>query len=200
MKKKFWLERIQLHKSPGFEAGTFPPVEELGEHLNVIWGPNAVGKSTLMRAMRSLIWGARDNAEVEATGLLKADDSPWNLSLSNGRLHQKRLSDDQELLLPGRNDELSESYWFTLHELLQQDASHASTFLREVQTRMQGGVDLEGASAHAGGITSFSTGAIKVATNAKQATEYYKQVLRSQDEHRDIQDKIALLEQEVAQN
>ncbi|MDY0290020.1 MAG: hypothetical protein RBR15_14440 [Sphaerochaeta sp.] len=200
MKKKFWLKRIQLHKSPGFEAGTFPPVDDLGEHLNVIWGPNAVGKSTLTRAMRSLIWGGRSNSEVEVTGLLKADESPWNLTLSNGRLHQKRLSDDQELLLPGRNDELSESYWFTLHELLQEDAPHASTFLREVQTRMQGGVDLERASAHAGGITSFSTGAIRQATGARQASEHYRQVLRSQDEHRDIQDRIAILEQEVAQN
>lgn len=86
MSKKFWLKHILLHKSPGFAQGTFPPVEQLGEHLNVLWGPNAVGKSTLTRAMRSLIWNNTSTLAVEAEGLLQTPDSEWNLSLPKANL------------------------------------------------------------------------------------------------------------------
>lgn len=200
MSRKFWLTSIRVHTSPGFEAGTFPPVEELGEHLNVIWGPNGVGKSTLTRAMRSLIWNGKAHKEVEARATLQSPGSSWDLSLSHGKLRQTRLTDNQEIVLPGRNDELSESYWFTLHELLQEDAGHAETFLREVRTRMQGGVDLALACEDAGGITSFSRATVSQAKNAKEAIDHLRLVITEQEEHQHIQDRIERLEHEVRQD
>ncbi len=198
MSRKFWLKSIRLHKSPGFEAGTFPPVQDLGEHLNIIWGPNGVGKSTLTRAMRSLIWKGKTGKDVEASGvLLESGASSWDLSLSNGKLRQTRLSDDQEIMLPGRNDELSESYWFTLHELLQEDAGHAKTFLHEVRTRMQGGVDLDAALESAGGIPVFSRATAAQAKSARDAIDSLRQVIRDQQEHQHIQDDIEQLQRET---
>lgn len=197
MMQKFWLKHITLHKSPGFASGTFPPVDKLGEHLNVIWGPNAVGKSTLSRAMRALIWGGKTNKEVEAEGLLASPDSDWSLSLAQGKLTQTRLKDDQKIRLPGRNDELSESYWFTLHELLQEGDNSTASFLRQVRTSMQGGVDLDAASQDAGGISSFSGANIAQARLVRQASEELEQVLKTQKEHQDIQDKIETVQQKL---
>ena len=194
MSKKFWLKHITLHKSPGFASGTFPPVGKLGEHLNVIWGPNAVGKSTLSRAMRALVWDTQPGDEVEAEGLLQTPDTEWGLSVAQGKLTQTRLEDNQDLRLPGRNDELSESYWFTLHELLQEDDSSTEAFLRQVRTSMQGGVDLDTASVNAGGIPSFSSGNIAQAKQLRQASEDLQQILRTQGEHQGIQDTIKALE------
>ena len=199
MSKKFWLKHITLHKSPGFASGTFPPVEKLGEHLNVVWGPNAVGKSTLSRAMRALIWDTKSSSAVEAEGLLQAPDSDWNLSLSQGKLTQTRLKDNLEVRLPGRNDELSESYWFTLHELLQEDGRSTDAFLRQVRTSMQGGVDLDAACQDAGGIPSFASGNIAQAKQVRGASEELEQILKTQEEHQGIQDKIDGLQKEVDQ-
>ena len=197
MSKKFWLKKITLHKSPGFASGSFPPVARLGQHLNVLWGPNGVGKSTLTRAMRALIWNTKSSGALEAEGTLQTPDSEWSLSLAQGKLSQVRLVDNQELLLPGRNDELSESYWFTLHELLQEDESSTGAFLRQVRTSMQGGVDLDVACQQAGGVPSFSSGNIAQAKLARQATEEVKQILKSQGDHQGIQDKLARLQQEL---
>lgn len=199
MNRKFWLTDVRVHMSPGFDSGTFPPVEELGEHLNVIWGPNGVGKSTLTRAMRSLIWNGRAHRDVEARGTLQSPGSAWDLSLANGKLRQTRLSDNQEIMLPGRNDELSESYWFTLHELLQEDAGHAETFVREVHKRMQGGVDLALACEDAGGISSFSRATVSQAKDAKDAVDHLKEVISEQERHQHIQDDIERLHHEVEQ-
>ena len=199
MSKKFWLEHITLHKSPGFASGTFPPVKKLGEHLNVVWGPNAVGKSTLSRAMRALIWKTKSGNTVEAEGLLHTPESDWNLALAQGELTQTRLNDNQEIPLPGRNDELSESYWFTLHELLQEGDASTASFLRQVRTSMQGGVNLDLAAENAGGIASFSSGNIAQAKEVRQAGETLQQIIRTQAGHQGIQDAIASLQEEVDQ-
>ncbi len=199
MSKKCWLKTIILHKSPGFASGTFPPVEKLGEHLNVIWGPNAVGKSTLGRAMRALIWEHKASGAVEAEGILQTPDSDWNLSLSQGKLTQTRLRDNQTIRLPGSNDELSESYWFTLHELLQEDDRSTDAFLRQVRTSMQGGVDLDDASRNAGGISSFANSNISQARKVRQASEDLKQIHDTQGAHQGIQDRIGILQQELGE-
>lgn len=197
MNMKFWLKRILLRKSPGFALDTFPPVEDLGEHLNVIWGPNAVGKSTLSRAMRSLIWNTSSSNVVEAEGVLQAPDSEWSLSLTQGKLTQTRLKDNQTIRLSGRNDELSDSYWFTLHELLQESDSSTDAFLRQVKTSMQGGVDLDTACREAGGIPSFSSGNIAQAKQATLSSENLRRALQTQEENLGIQDRIERLQQEL---
>lgn len=197
MKERVWLKNITLRKSPGFDLGSFPPIKKLGKYLNIVWGPNAVGKSTLSRAMRFLIWKCPNSDSVEADATIDTPDSPWNLSISRGHLRQLRLSDNQELRLPGRNDELSESYWFPLHELLQEDESQTETFLKDVRKRMQGGVDLDASREAAGAITSFSRSSTMQARNAKQALDKYNEITKKQSEHQNIQNNISSLNNEI---
>ena len=198
MSKKFWVSQIDVKQSPGFSLGSFPPIQKLGSSLNVIWGPNAVGKSTLSRAMRSLIWKTSRDEELMVEGTLVNDNETWKLSNSLGRLTQTRLTDNKEITLPGRNDELSESYWFTLHELLQENGGHTGTFLQEVRTRMQGGVDIDKACVEAGGIDSFSRRTINQAKRVKEADERLKKIIETQNEYRHIQDSIKTLKDEIA--
>ncbi|MFA7128767.1 MAG: AAA family ATPase [Sphaerochaeta sp.] len=180
MSNKFWFSSMKLHKSPGFSQGTFPPVEQLSEGLNIIWGPNGVGKSTLCRALRSMIWETDDKQGVEAEAQMEAPESAWNISLSQGVLHQIRVRDNQEINLPGRNDELSESYWFPLHELLQEEGKGSETFLNEVRKRMQGGVDLKKALLQAQGVPAFSSSRNRLAYELKQAKDQFESVKKTQ--------------------
>ena len=201
MNKKYWFTTVKLHKSPGFTQDSFPPVEQLSEGLNAIWGPNGVGKSTLCRALRSLIWKTDTVEGVEAEALLKTPDSSWNLSLSQGMLHQVRQMDNQETNLPGRNDELSESYWFPLHELLQEEGKGSNTFLCEVRKRMQGGVDLPKALEQAEGLSSFSSSRNRLSVEFKEAKKQFDQVKKTQLEQSEIvhqmEDQKNKLEQET---
>ena len=197
MSKRVWLKNITLRKSPGFDLGAFPPIKKIGKYLNIVWGPNAVGKSTLSRAMRFLIWKCPNSDSVEADATMETPNSTWNLSLSKGHLKQTRLSDNQNLRLPGRNDELSESYWFPLHELLQEDESQTETFLKDVRKRMQGGVDLDASREAAGAITSFSRSSTSLAREAKQALDKFKEITKKQSTHKNIQNNISSLNSEI---
>ena len=48
------FEKIEIIRAPGFERGGFT-VDDLSPGVNVIYGPNASGKTTLTRAMRRLL-------------------------------------------------------------------------------------------------------------------------------------------------
>lgn len=163
--------RIHLAKAPAFTSQAFPPIGDLGEHLNIIHGPNGVGKTTLVRTLRSLIAKTEFQADYEAEAHLQDDDGFWQLSLSQGRLKQKRLSDNAELALPGNNEEFADAYSLALHELLSQQEGLGSSFLEEIQKQMQGGVDLEKASVLAKALPSFSTAGISLVKQVRALRE-----------------------------
>ena len=49
------LRRLSIGRLPGIDEPF--GLEELGDGFNVIVGPNGIGKSSLCRAARSLLWG-----------------------------------------------------------------------------------------------------------------------------------------------
>ncbi|NLK06031.1 MAG: hypothetical protein GX315_06665, partial [Spirochaetales bacterium] len=163
--------RIHLAKAPAFTSQAFPPIGDLGEHLNIICGPNGVGKTTLVRTLRSLIAKTEFQSDYEAEAQLQDGDELWQLSLSQGKLKQKRLSDNAELALPGSNEEFADAYSLALHELLSQQEGLGSSFLEEIQKQMQGGVDLDKASSLANALSSFSTAGLSLVKQVKTLRE-----------------------------
>lgn len=193
MSKKIWIKEAVLHRTPGFGVGTFPPVQDFSEGLNVVWGPNGVGKSSLSRGLCSLLWDKRATSSVEAEGRLETPDGPWHLSLSQGSLKQIRLSDNQDTALPGRFDDLSDSYWFPLHVLLQAEET-GKTFLYRVQKEMQGDVDIKEACEQAGGKRAWTTSNNSETRNLKEAEANYKKIKARQEAQKDINEQIAALQ------
>ena len=55
MSKRYRFERMNLLRSPGFPAPPFGTLTDFSPQLNILYGPNGVGKSTLIRAMRALL-------------------------------------------------------------------------------------------------------------------------------------------------
>jgi uncharacterized protein YhaN len=197
MSNKFWFKKVRLHRTPGFAAGEFPPLEELSEGLNVVWGPNGVGKSSLSRSMSALLWDRSEKKEIEAEGTLESFEGPWRLSLSQGQLHQVRLSDNQRTSLPGRVDELCDSYWFPLHGLLQAGETGAA-FVKQVKKEMQGGVDVQAAAfGLLGGKHDWILPTNKATRDFKEADRNLKEIVVRQDGQKDIQQRIADLQSDV---
>jgi AAA15 family ATPase/GTPase len=111
MGKQHQFTSFSLFRAPGFPSHTFPDLRSLHGGLNVVHGPNGVGKTTMVRTMR----GCCSHRIVRKTWKL----SPCDVGRADvasepftGQLVQKRLDTGEEIRLPGRNDEYADAYWF----------------------------------------------------------------------------------------
>ena len=112
-----FLSSITIARAPGFGANQFPVIEEFSDSLNIIYGPNGVGKSTLLRNLRALIYQRETETRSEAYGRLRIGEDVWELERSGKVVKQLRQRDGAIIDLPGVNEEFRESYWFALHSL-----------------------------------------------------------------------------------
>lgn len=184
-----------LHRALAFPSDTFPNPETFGEHLNVIIGPNGVGKTTFVRMLRSLLNETKDKDLFEAEANLEVGGKQWRAELSRSKLIQQNLTTGESVQLPGRNDVYADSYWLALHELLVQDGAN-DIFIKEVRRQMQGGIDLEKAVQAAGGRPSFSA-PNNGSRNVSKSFKEYQQQLRRVSESVQLKSQIKTLEQRV---
>ncbi|RYG70831.1 hypothetical protein EON77_13475, partial [bacterium] len=74
-----------MREAPGFENEYRPRLEELGEGFNLVLAPNAAGKSTLARAMRSLIWPkSEDVKSLDVEAVVDAGEGPLRVRVGGG--------------------------------------------------------------------------------------------------------------------
>jgi DNA repair exonuclease SbcCD ATPase subunit len=139
-KRDLRFERIKVKKIPGFNLSGLS-VSELNPRLNIIYGPNAVGKTTLSKAFRYLLWPEAPGAEgAIIEGNFKFGDSTWYLEIDGGSLicQQDGSPASRPFHLPV---EEMNRYYIALHDLLQEDTRDQS--LAEVIIRESaGGYDL----------------------------------------------------------
>lgn len=142
MGTRYRFERMHLSRSPGFRSPPFGELDTFSPGLNIFYGPNGIGKSSLIRAMRALLHKTKDGDFIDAEAIVKGETERWALSLDHGQLSQIRGESGERSTLPGRNDTLSDAYFFGLHELLTEVGDNP-VFVTRVQSEMQGGIDLE---------------------------------------------------------
>ncbi len=198
MKKQHQFTSFSLFRAPGFPSHTFPDLARLHAGLNVVYGPNGVGKSTLVRTMRSLLFSSDVQKHLEAEALLLSGNQQWHLSLSQGKLVQKLLATGDESRIPGRNDEYADAYWFPLHELLDAEGSQ-SVFLQAIERQMQGGVDLQLAIERAEGRAAFSNGKLALSRKVREAKEAYESKRSDIEANGSLKSDITCLEKELSQ-
>ncbi|HZJ87709.1 MAG TPA: hypothetical protein VFC80_00985 [Sphaerochaeta sp.] len=189
--------RVNLVQSEGFDRPPFDPILTFGPGLNIITGPNGVGKSTLLRVMRSLLHGTEISARVHADATVHSDTQEWELSLSQGELTQRKAGDKDLSSLPGRNAEFSESYFFALHELLD-SVYDTPIFLEQIRKELHGGINLKIAAEQSGARGSFSSANIALARAVEEARKAVTTRQDQIDKHADIMETIASLEKKIA--
>ena len=109
---------LQVRRMPGFPQRGFL-VTDLCPGINVIYGPNASGKTTLAQAISALLW-PQDAAPPLASlrGQLKVDDRTWSIDLDAGRVsYQCDGADSSAPVLP--TGSTRDRYSLSLPELLQ---------------------------------------------------------------------------------
>jgi len=135
------LTRLQITQLPGIQGSIH--LRDLDPGLNLITGPNAVGKSSLIRALEYLAGGVRAGDPRDL--VLEADfdnDAAWTVKRTAS--HLQWLRDGEPVAagprLPAR-DELH-CYWLKVEDLLADDAQQDAALVAEIRTALAGGFDL----------------------------------------------------------
>jgi exonuclease SbcC len=196
-KRRYQFKSLKLHRSPGFPSDPFGRFDGFAQGLNILYGPNGVGKTTLVRLMRALLYQTKESASFEGEAILSHGETDYSLKLENKRLEQRVSTTGALIQLPGRNDELSDAYWLGLHDLLSAEGDN-ELFAQRIQTEMQGGIDLARAAKDADAIKEFSTrrGQIRAEREAKTAFEERRRIVAQTSE---LFDKLKELNDEIAQ-
>ncbi len=197
MAKRYWIEDITIRRAPGFPERTFQPVKGLSPQLNVIWGPNGIGKTTLAKSMRSVLWERDKDGEFSVLALLKGQEGEWSLNLRHKKLVQTRLADNATAELVGRNDSMESSYWLSLHDLLQTETRNRN-FHEILYNELHGGVDIKQATSEAGGILKFSNRRAGEVLAVNTANEKIISGEKRQKELEELERKIAEIGEELS--
>ncbi|MFW5998940.1 MAG: hypothetical protein ACOCP5_04220 [Halanaerobiaceae bacterium] len=134
------FENINIRKAPGFDPPGFS-VDELSPQVNLIYGPNAVGKTTLGRAFNYLLWPERlAPPNINIQGNFTLNNSNWFVEINFDKiLYQKDGTTNSAPFLPPV--EHKDRYFITLPDLLQDDIKDIS-LAKIIMQESTGGFDL----------------------------------------------------------
>lgn len=153
------LNSIDVVRAPGIPRGFV--LAHLKPGVNVIYGPNASGKSTTARAIHSLFWPDRDDDGLHVSASLSHLDSQWTVT-RNGRMASANRDgvSAPTLTFSHLSKETRNRYLLALHDLLRDTDS---SFAAMIATEMSGGFNVEDAAT--------STGFEKQSTASRQRND-----------------------------
>ena len=127
---------------PGVRRGQGFELDDLGPGINVVFGPNGSGKTTVARAMQKILWPASDpNSSPSLTATLALDESTWRTEVE-GRI-VRWLRDGVEVSPPDvGGEDARHRYRLALAELVAGTQDDA-LFADEIERAVVGGFDLE---------------------------------------------------------
>ena len=139
---------IDVRKAPGISPGF--TIRDLSPDINIVYGPNASGKSTTARAIQALIWPHPSSLRGHALGAeFDLEGDRWTIDADFGRVSRTRAGQPAEPPLLSPIDDHGR-YSLGLPDLL---ASENQPFAQAILKESTGGFDLEAiASAHGYGL------------------------------------------------
>ena len=134
------LTRLRIDRLPGIDEPYEIRTEGPGVH--VVFGPNAVGKSSICRAVEALYWEEiRPGERTELTGEFEIDGVPWRAERYGPRLRWRSEGEDRmrPRLPPSRH---RNAFILRLRDLLDPSAKGTRAIASEIRRQMSGGFDL----------------------------------------------------------
>ncbi|HLO65517.1 MAG TPA: AAA family ATPase [Holophaga sp.] len=182
--------QVRISEAPGFHPGEYPGLDSFAPGLNVVWGPNGTGKTTLANALRGLLWKDRRDS-LRASASLVFEEGPWTAARSGREL---AFRDETRGLAataaPWGQEGAAEQYWFSLHDLLA-SASAGETFARQVEIQLDGGISLEAAQEAAGGAARPIHEGHAAFTLFSAAESAFKAKRKEMDDNQDLERQLA---------
>ena len=132
-----WRE-LRLDRAPGVMPGL--SLEDCGAGLNVVVGPNGIGKSTLSRAARAALWRSEPFEHGHLHGRVVSRGDEWSIEREGSRAPQWVGPAAHE---PQRPDERFRGcFHLGLEDLLRQGSTEKA-IARELRLEMSGRYDLD---------------------------------------------------------
>ena len=123
-------------------------IEELCSGVNLLHGPNAVGKSRTAAMLQVLIWPDLRKGSASVSGELQVGDEYWRVTCTErGVSYFLDGSPSSPPRGPGVSADLRDRYLLTLQQLLQSDNRE---FVKAIQRESAGGYDLSRARTESG--------------------------------------------------
>lgn len=191
------LQRLTIRRLPGLKDGI--DLQSLEPGINLVVGPNASGKSSLVRALRLLMGGVGPHDRVDA--VIEAElvdaDGTWQAARTGRdlkwRLNGADMSDGPGL--PGR--EFLHCYWLSVEDLLSSNHDDDKGIVEKLRRELTGGYDVRALLKHG----AFSVGARHGSTEERGLREARKALSDVERDHQALQqdrERLSGLEMDIA--
>ncbi len=139
------IKSIHIHQLHGIKGKDAYSLDGFSKGINIIFGPNASGKSTTASALQEIMWPQScGDKKRSIDGQLSIAEDGWSARLEPGNIQY--LKNGQEDSLPSLGaKELKGKYHLSLHDLLQEGTRNLE-FARVISAASQGGFDLPSAA------------------------------------------------------
>lgn len=180
------FESIEIRRMPGFPKGGLA-LNDLCPGVNIIYGPNASGKTTLGRAIHGLLNPSSDSRIRDSLrGCIRLNGTSISIDCDFGSLKCQNLADgsdiDRPQLAPA---ETRKNYVLALHDLVNSARDH--DLAKDIGRELSGGYDVAQASQELG---------FQDKASAKRKTS--KDHIAAKHAHREAQKyQLELLEQQT---
>ena len=134
------LKRLRIDRLPGIDQPF--EIESPGAGVHVIFGPNAIGKSSICRAVEGLYWDDRGSTErTSITGQFELDGETWWAEREGARLRWR--CDDEDRVQPGiPGSHNHRCFFLRLRDLIDPSLDGTQDIASEIRRQMSGGFDL----------------------------------------------------------
>ena len=134
------LKRLKIDRLPGIDESF--EIKPSSPGIHVIFGPNAIGKSSICRAVKCLYWDDLGPSErTSVTGQFELDGENWQAEREGSRLRWR--FEDELRAPPGiPASHNHRSFFLRLRDLIDPSLDGTRDIASEIKRQMSGGYDL----------------------------------------------------------
>jgi len=134
------LKQLTINQLPGINQPF--TIDAAGAGFHVVFGPNAIGKSSLSRAVEGLYWESRGSSlRTSVTGEFELDGEAWRAERDGSRVRwQLRGEESAAPNLPAAHNH--RYFFLRLRDLIDPSADGTHDIASEIRRQMSGGFDL----------------------------------------------------------
>ncbi|MDL0134648.1 ATP-binding protein [Halobacterium salinarum] len=191
------VKAVTIDRAPGFEMAGFT-VDEFSPGVNVVYGVNAAGKTTLSEAIRWSLWPDEAPSSANVRTELTYDGDSRRIELNGGVAeHIRDGASVDPISVPSLDG--GRRYSLSLHDMLQEETDDGE-FASVIQRESTGGFDIDavrGAFGLAGGASPATRG-ISETQAAEDAIERVEELRRDAPDLEAERTRLSRLEEELA--
>ncbi|QDX41190.1 hypothetical protein [Salarchaeum sp. JOR-1] len=191
------IDAVTIDRAPGFETAGFT-LEDFSPGVNVVYGANAAGKTTLSEAIRWSLWPDEAPASANVRTALTYDGESRRIELNGGVAdHIRDGASADPIPVPSLHG--GRRYSLSLHDMLQEETDDGE-FANVIQRESTGGFNIDAVREEFGlsGGASPATRGISETQEAEDAIERVEELRREAPDLEEERARLRQLEDDLA--